>query len=212
MALWTVTENDDQSLYTVVYLLKDALHSALGDALFLEEATCPKAEVKGASHTELSARLSRFRDRCNGLKEREALMLTKLMRVRQWTEELRRLAPEISDDADQFIEATSGCYRFQGDFVNDAERMFNGGLSLNRFLARRQPGDDEVSAKAVVHGDYRVGGETLVFELRVACEVFLDQIDAEFFPQTTGDTAAPTPSFLSYLDAAVEERVTAQVT
>ena len=139
MALWTLNPPQHHDIYTVVYFLKDALSSALEDAWFFEKTALPKADVKGAGHAEIAARLGRFRDGCKNFQEREALMLTKLSRARIWAAELRKLAPEVQHDADQFLEATEACEEMQAEFVRDAQRMFNGGGLLSRFLARRKP-------------------------------------------------------------------------
>src|SRR5271166_6216245 len=101
MALWTINPTQDHDVYTVVYLLKDALKSALSDAWFFERTAIPKVEVKGAGHAEIAAKLGRFREGCMNFKEREALMLTKLLRARTWAVELRKLTPEVQPDIDQ---------------------------------------------------------------------------------------------------------------
>ncbi|MBI4723527.1 MAG: hypothetical protein HY765_00395, partial [Rhodomicrobium sp.] len=113
MALWTINPNQDHDVYTVVYLLKDALRSALSDAWFFERTALSRADIKGAGHAEIAARLGRFRDSCKTFQEREALMLTKLLRARTWAAELRKLVPEIQWDIDQFIEATEACVQMQ---------------------------------------------------------------------------------------------------
>ncbi len=113
MAIWTTQSRANHDVYTVIYLLKDALRSALDDAWFFERTTCPKPDVRGAGHAEIAARLGRFRDACNVFKEREALMLTKLLRAREWAIQLRRLSPEIQEDVDQFLDATEQCHQLQ---------------------------------------------------------------------------------------------------
>jgi hypothetical protein len=183
MALWTINSNQDHDVYTTVYLLKDALRSALSDAWFFERTAFPKAEMKGASHAEIAARLGRFRDSCKGFQEREALMLMKLLRARIWAAELRKLVPEFQLDIDQFLDATEPCETMHGEFTKDAQSIFNGGGSLARFLSRRRPvtaeGADEGQASA--EGFYLVGGCQALYELRAASEVFLCQIEGEFF-------------------------------
>ncbi len=183
MTLWTIHPKHDHDLYTVVYLLKDALRSALSDAWFFERTALPKTEMKGAGHAEIAARLGRFRDSCKGFQEREALMLMKILRARTWASELRKLAPELQPDVDQFIEATESCEEMQSAFMKDAQRMFHGGGSLGRFLSQRKPAVCEGVADNSVSpdGGYLVGGQTALYELRVACEVFLSQVNGEFF-------------------------------
>ena len=90
MTLWTMKPGQDHDVYTVVYLLKDALRSALSDAWYFERTALPKTDLKGAGHAEIAAKLGRFRDSCKGFEEREALMVTKLLRARNWAAELRR--------------------------------------------------------------------------------------------------------------------------
>jgi hypothetical protein len=177
MALWTTNPNQDHDVYTTVYLLKDALRSALSDAWFFERTALPKTEMKGAGHAEIAARLGRFRESCKGFQEREALMLMKLLRARLWAAELRKLAPEFQLDIDQFLDATEPCETMQGEFTKDAQSIFNGGGSLARFLSRRRP----AAAEGADEGSYLVGGQKALYELRVACEVFLGQIEGEFF-------------------------------
>ncbi len=200
MALWTVNSNHGHDVYTIVYLLKDALKSALNDAWFFERTALPKADVKGAGHAEIAAKLGRFRDRCKSFQEREALMLTKLLRARAWAAELRKLSPQFQIDIDQFLESTEPCHELQGGFLKDAQNIFNGGASLLRFLSQRKPGAgagaDESPTPA--GGHYLVGGRKALYELRAACEVFLGQIDQEFFSSASGAHHLP------YLEKPVE--------
>ena len=207
MAIWTTYANANHDIYTIVYLLKDALRSALDDAWFFERTTCPKPDVKGAGHAEIAARLGRFRDTCNVFKEREAMMLTKLVRAREWASQLRKLTPEIQEDVDQFLDATSQCQQLQAGFLRDAQRMFHGGGSLSRFLAQRQAEDGfETQKPKLANREYLVGGRTALFELRVACEVFLSQINDEFFSAPPhGQENAESEMELPYIDAPEEQ-------
>jgi hypothetical protein len=204
MALWTTTPPQHHDKYAIVYLLKDALRSALLDAWFFERTALPKADVRGAGHAEIAARLGRFRDSCKTFQEREALMLTKLSRARAWAEELRRHNSDLHRDIDQFLEATAACGEMQAEFMPDAQRRFNGGNSLLRFLARRKPVDQESDEPSAEDACYRVGGRTALFELRAACEVFLSQIDEEFFPIEPEEAAALTEPLAAYLEAPKE--------
>ncbi len=182
MSIWTIDSRQDHDVYTVVYLLKDALRSALEDALFCERTSFPKPDVKGAGHAEISARLGRFRDACNVFREREALMLTKLLRARTWASELRKLSPEFQEEVDQFVEATEPCHKLQAEFMRDAQRMFHGGGSLSRFFSRRQSEtaeQEEVAANS--QSSNQSADHAKILELRVACEVFLAQVNTEFF-------------------------------
>ena len=183
MTLWTTNPDQDHDVYTVVYLLKDALRSALSDAWYFERTALPKTDLKGAGHAEIAAKLGRFRDSCKSFEEREALMVTKLLRARNWAAELRRLEPEFSLDIDRFLDATSLCEGIQTGFLRDAQRMFNGGMSLVRFLAKRKPEPSAVRAMMgqPVGASYLVGGQQALYELRVACEALLGQIDSEYF-------------------------------
>jgi hypothetical protein len=201
MALWTNNPPQHQDIYAVVYLLKDALRSALLDAWFFERTALPKADVRGAEHAEIAARLGRFRDSCKTFQEREALMLTKLSRARAWAAELRRMTSDLHHDIDQFLDATAACAEMQAEFVPDAQRMFNGGGSLLRFLARRKPVERESAGISADDACYRVGGRTALFELRAACEVFLGQINEEFFPVSQEEAAALTEPLATYLEA-----------
>ena len=205
MALWTLNPPQQQDIYTVVYFLRDALSSALEDAWFFEKTALPKADVKGAGHAEIAARLGRFRDGCKTFREREALMLMKLSRARIWAAELRRIAPEVQHDVDQFLDATEACEEMQAEFVRDAHRMFNGGGLLSRFLSRRKPEAEERQSHGAHDGSYRVGGRTELFELRAACEVFLAQINDGFFPPNHPEKAALTQPLVAYLEAPQEQ-------
>ncbi|MFZ1109718.1 MAG: hypothetical protein WAN43_15400 [Rhodomicrobium sp.] len=204
MALWTTNPPQHQDKYAIVYLLKDALRSALLDAWFFERTALPKADVRGAGHAEIAARLGRFRDGCQTFREREALMLTKLTRARAWAAELRRLTSELHHEIDQFLESTAACGEMQAEFVPDAQRRFNGGNSLLRFLARRKPLEQDSDGLSGEDACYRVGGRTALFELRAACEVFLSQIDEEFFPIEPEEAAALTEPLAAYLEAPKE--------
>ncbi len=203
MALWTINPPPQEDIYAIVYLLKDALTSALEDAWFFEKTALPRADIRGAGHAEIAARLGRFRDGCKTFQEREALMLTKLSRARAWAAELKRLTSDIPHEIEQFLDATALCGEMQAEFVRDAQRMFNGGHSLIRFLARRKPEGAGAEAEAVCahDGSYRVGGRTALFELRAACEVFLGQIDQAFFPANAEEAAALTETLAAYLEA-----------
>jgi hypothetical protein len=179
MTLWTMKPGQDHDVYTVVYLLKDALRSALSDAWYFERTALPKTDLKGAGHAEIAAKLGRFRDSCKGFEEREALMVTKLLRARNWAAELRRLEPGFQPDIDIFLNATALCEEIQSGFLRDAQRMFNGGTSLVRFLAKRKPESAMVDQPAAT--SYLVGGQKALYELRAACEAFLAEIDSEYF-------------------------------
>ncbi|MGO9461427.1 MAG: hypothetical protein ACLPWS_18685 [Rhodomicrobium sp.] len=211
MALWTITQDQNHDVYTVVYLLKDALRSALSDAWFFERTALPKADVKGAGHAEIAAKLGRFRDSCKSFQEREALMLTKLLRARNWAAELRKLTPEFQLDIDQFLDATEPCEEMPSEFVRDAQRMFHGGASLLRFLSQRKPeaGAASQESQPAADGHYLVGGRKALYELRAACEVFLGQIDEEFFSAAPEDIS-PEPLALTFLDIAEEPLLLAE--
>ena len=201
MALWTLNPPQQEDIYTAVYFLKDALSSVLDDVWFFEKTALPKADVKGADHAEIAARLGRFRDGCKTFQEREALMLLKLSRARIWAFELKKLAPEAQHDADQFLDATEACEEMRAEFVRDAQRMFNGGGLLSRFLSRRKPAEaEERQAHCARDGGYLIGGRTELFELRAACEVFLAQINESFFraakPTANRSLAQPLAAYL----------------
>jgi hypothetical protein len=195
MTLWTINSGQDHDVYTVVYLLKDALRSALSDAWYFERTALPKTDLKGAAHDEIAAKLGRFRDSCKNLEEREALMVTKLLRARIWARELRGQAPEFQIDIDSFLEATAACEAIQSGFLRDAQRMFNGGMSLVRFLAQRkpEPGASRAMMGLPAGATYLVGGHMALYELRAACEGFLAQIDGEFFASEPEEAPAPMP-------------------
>ena len=204
MALWTFNPPQQHDIYTVVHLLRDALSSALDDIWVLDKTALPTADVKGAGHAEIAARLGRFRDSCRTLQEREALMLTKLSRARTWAAELRKITSDVQHEIGQFLEATEACEEMQADFVRDAQRMFNGGGSLSRFLARRKPAEQNDSPP--LHAScYRVGGHTALFELRAACEVFLGQINQGFFSLTRPETVPLAQPLAAYLEAPQEQ-------
>ncbi len=210
MALWTINPVQHEDIYAIVYLLKDALRSALDDAWFIERTALPTADLRGAGHAEIAARLGRFRDRCKGFQEREALMLTKLTRARAWAAELRSLTSDIQHEIDQFLESTAACAEMQAEFVRDAQRMFNGGNSLLSFLARRKPQAGQSESPSSHDGSYRVGGRTALFELRAACEVFLGQINEEFFRAVPEEEPEPlTEPLAAYLETPIDPPVAA---
>jgi hypothetical protein len=209
MALWTLTPNQDHDVYTVVYFLKDALRSALGDAWYLERTALPNAETKGGAHAEIAARLGRFRDGCKNFQQREALLFVKLLRARNWAAELRKLVPDFQADIDQFLSSTEPCEGMKGDFLRDAQRMFNGGASLVRFLIQRKRIPDETQAEDENKQEpaYLVGGHKALYELRIACEIFLEQIDGEFF--SDGPGARNSELALAFLEK-LDERLDGQ--
>ena len=201
MALWTLNPPQQHDIYTVVYFLKDALKSALEDAFFFQRTAFPKAEVRGAGHAEIAARLGRFREGCRTFQEREALMLAKLSRARIWAAELRKIAPEVQHDIDQFLDATETCEELRAEFVRDVQRMFHGGGLLSRFLDRRKPEAEGRESHCAHDGGYRVGGRTELFELRAACEVFLAQINDSFFSGGQPQKPALAKQLAAYLEA-----------
>lgn len=208
MALWSFDTRVHHDVYTIVYLLKDALQSALDDAWFFERTACPKPDIKGAGHAEIAARLGRFRDACNVFKEREALMVTKIVRARNWAIELRREVADLQQEVSVFLEATEACHRLQGEFMRDAERIFNGGQSPLRFVAQRQ-GDGPASSPGAggKPGVYLVGGQISLYELRAACEALLGQINREFFTAPADGEAVPEAErFLALLDSRLDRQ------
>ncbi len=73
--------------------------------------------------------------------------------------------------------------------------MFNGGMSLVRFLAQRKP---EPGAARPTMGQpegtsYLVGGQKALYELRAACEAFLAEIDSEYFSTEPEEAPEPMP-------------------
>ncbi len=205
MALWTINPPHNDNIYAVVYLLRDALRSALEDLWFFERTALPKAEVKGADHAEISARLGRFRDRCMAFQQREAIMLTKLSRARIWAAELKKITSEVHQEIDQFLDATEACHEMQADFIRDAQRMFHGGGLLSRFLARRKPEAEHGESHCARDDGYRVGGQTALFELRAACEVFLGQINEGFFASGRGPNVSLAQPLAAYLEGPKEK-------
>lgn len=199
MSLWTVKPNQDHDTYTVVYLLRDALRSALSDAWFFERTALQKADLKGAGHAEIAAKLGRFRDSCKSFEEREALMVTKFLRARTWAAELRKLSPEFQLDIDRFLDATEPCEEIKTAFLRDAQRMFNGGASLVRFLSQRKPEAGAQVAESNQDTGYLVGGRKALYDLRSACEAFLSQIDGEFF-YAEPEEASAAPAVLPYVE------------
>ncbi len=212
MSLWTIKPSQNHDVYTVVYLLRNALRSALSDAWYFERTALQKADLKGAGHAEIAAKLGRFRDSCKNFEEREALMVTKLLRARTWAAELRKLAPEFQLDIEQFLDATEPCEQLKTEFLRDAQRMFNGGASLVRFLSQRKPEAGAAESKSETSPDarYLVGGQKALYELRAACELFLGQIDGEFFSSDSEDVT-PAPAALPYLDAPQEPLLLTEV-
>jgi len=213
MSLWTAKPNQNHDVYTVVYLLRDALRSALSDAWYFERTALQKADLKGSGHAEIAAKLGRFRDSCKSFEEREALMVTKLLRARIWAAELRKLTPEFQPDIDQFIDATGPCEQLQAEFLRDAQRMFNGGASVARFLSRRKPKGEaaEPGDESPADAHYLVAGQKALYELRAACEVFLGQIDGEFFSSSAPAEVSQAPAAISYLDTPQEPLLLTEV-
>jgi hypothetical protein len=205
MALWSTYETRNENLNTVLYFLRDGLASAIADAALLASTACslPRPHA-GAGHNEISAQLGRLRQVYETLRHREALFVTKLLRAREWAVEARKLAPQIKAEADQFLEAVEHCEELSYEYTSDPQRIFHGGDMPSRLLSRRPEetrGHGYGGHGSGAGGDYYIAGKAGLLELRVACEVFLGQIQAEFF---SGD-ASPTPqtgreTFLPYLD------------
>jgi hypothetical protein len=208
MALWVNHDESSDGLYTTVYFLRDALESALEHAAYLTATVCRKPDLmRGAGHAEISARLNRFRSSFLELQTREAMMVTKLLRAREWAAELKRAAPQIKSDADQFIDATSICETLQNEYVSDPQRLFHGRELPSRYLERRHGAVDPAADRTTPATEYRVGGVVDLLELRVACEVFLSQLDQEFFSDASPNRVQHDESFVSYLQLDDEQMI-----
>lgn len=207
MALWTNHDEKPDRLYTTVYFLRDALESALDHAAVLRETPCRKPSlIRGAGHAEIAARLTRFRSSFNELRCHEAMMVTKILRAREWASELKRAAPRIRADAEQFMDATAGCEDIQTEYVSDPQRLFHGGEMPARFLGQRNAGYFEAGPEGRTPSqDYRVGGRIDLLELRVACEVFLSQIDQCFFSETPPAPAHDNETIVPHLPLPEDE-------
>lgn len=209
MALWTTEAEDNRDLYTTIYFLRDALFSALDDAAFLKNTACRKPDtLRGSGHAEIAARLTRFRMSFNALKSREAMMITKIIRAREWAVSLRRAAPHIREDIEQFLDATAVCQTIQSDFVANAQRAFHGADAPARFLEQRQ--GDAGDRYGAGLSDYRVGGRVDLLELRLACEVFLSQIEQTFIADHDADEPEDSEPSWRYLQLTDEMALPAQ--
>ena len=184
MTLWTIKPDQDHDVYTVVYLLKDALRSALSDAWYFERTALHKADLKGAGHAEIAAKLGRFRDSCKGFEEREALMVTKLCAPGTGPRN-SGLEPEFQPDIDTLPRCD---WALRGNPVRvPAGRSAH---IQRRHVARPVPprGSRRRRRKAA-GGQPAVAPTSLaarkaLYELRAACEEFLAEIDSEFFSRS----------------------------
>jgi hypothetical protein len=188
--MWMTSDFDDERLQSVVYFLSDTLRSILADGEELKESRCaPPVIGARASCQDIMSRLDDFRAGVNDLRGREAIMIAKLSRAREWAQMLREMLPEIRPEISVFLLGTVFCKDLQAAVSPDPQREFHGGGLMRQFLNRRLK-----SEPRRVDGDggqyaYMVAGRVRIEYLMETCTRFLDTLEEyfQFYDEEDGD-------------------------
>lgn len=189
LPMWKMMQANEEQLEAVLYFLCSSLYSALEDSDYLSRNSCQLPELgPGLATTEIVSRLADFRERIWDVGNCEALVVTKILRARQWALELRRYEPHLRADIDAFLQATEVCKGMSERLVPDAHQLFDGDAQPRRFFARRISacGTAESGAQAIegaspdLSHTYRIGGEVAVDEINDACERLLTRLGEHY--------------------------------
>ncbi len=182
--MWMTSIINDERLQSVVFFLSDTLRSILEDCETLQISRCAQPSIGAeASCEEIFSQLEQFRNQVKLIRSREAIMVAKLARAREWAKLLKGLAPRIKPEINLFLLGTVFCGDLQQAMLPNVQQEFNGGSLSRRFLGERlkeedvhsngiQPATDGVS--------YIIAGKVRIEDLMLACERLLTTLDASF--------------------------------
>ncbi len=182
--MWMTSIIDNERLQSVVFILSDTLRSILEDGETLQERRCapPVIEAK-ATCEDIVSRLDDFRNDVKEIRSREAIMIAKLSRAREWAQMLKDMAPEIKPEISVFLLGTVFCKDLQQAVSPDPQRSFHGGNHARQFLSERLKSEPVRTGKgddASVKLAYMVAGKVRIEYLLSTCERFLDTLDEYF--------------------------------
>jgi hypothetical protein len=177
--MWT-SNTDNERMLSVVYFLADTLASILEDGEELKEIRCAPPVIEGHTSCEdIMSRLGNFRNNVNDIRGREAIMIAKLSRAREWALMLRDIAPEIRPEISVFLLGTVFCKELQQAVTPCAQRSFHGGMLARMFLNERlktEPGHGDAGARYA----YMIAGKVHVEYLLNTCKSFMETLEEYF--------------------------------
>jgi hypothetical protein len=180
--MWMTSIVGHERLKSVVFFLSDALRSILDDGEALKTVRCaPPSIGPDASCDDIFSKLETFREDVKVMRGREAFLIAKLSRARQWAREMKTLAPALKPEINLFLLATVFCEELQQAILPSPQSAFHGGNLSKRFLEDRMketPADGVVAPVATVA--YIIAGKVRIEDLTDACERFLATLDERF--------------------------------
>ncbi len=184
--MWMTSIVGDERLKSVVFFLSDALRSVLEDGEALKDVRCgPPSISPDASCDDIFSQLEIFRKDVTALRGREAFMIAKLARARQWAYDLKPLAPTLKPEISLFLLGTVFCDELQQAILPSPQSAFHGGSLSRRFLGERMrempshtaPREDAAPPASVA---YIIAGKVRVEDLTHACEQFLIALEEHY--------------------------------
>lgn len=182
--MWMTSIINDERLQSVVFFLSDTLRSILEDCEALQASRCaPPSIGKEASCEEIFLQLDQFRNQVRFIRSREAIMVAKLVRAREWAQLLKGLAPSIKPEINLFLLGTVFCGDLQQALLPNVQQEFNGGSLSKRFISERLREEDVRSNGIPAASDgvsYIIAGKVRIEDLMLACERMLTTLDNNF--------------------------------
>ncbi len=184
--MWMTSIVGDERLKSVVFFLSDALQSILDDGEALKVARCgPPSIGPEASCEDIFSQLENFRRDVTALRGREAFMIAKLSRARQWAYDLKPLAPALKPEISLFLLGTVFCDDLQQAILPSPQSAFHGGSLSKRFLGDRMkempshtaPRENAAPPASVA---YIIAGKVRIEDLTYACEQFLAALEEHY--------------------------------
>ncbi len=184
--MWMTSIVGDERLKSVVFFLSDALRSILDDGEALKVARCgPPSIGPEASCEDIFSQLESFRRDVTAIRGREAFMIAKLSRARQWAYDLKPLAPALKPEISLFLMGTVFCDELQQAILPSPQSAFHGGSLSKRFLGDRMkeipshtaPRENAAPPASVA---YIIAGKVRVEDLTYACEQFLNALEDHY--------------------------------
>jgi len=180
--MWMTSIIDNEKLLSVVFLLSDTLRGVLSDGRDLVETGVRMPPTgSDASAAEVFAKLERHRQHMDRIRCREALLIARLSRAREWAKLLKRVDPDFKPEINIFLLGTVYCEDLKQAYMPNVQSDFNGGRLTRRFVADRLreadsggAGDGEVSLA------YIVAGKVAITDLLAAAEAMLAALDRRY--------------------------------
>ncbi len=189
--MWMTSIIDNEKLQSVVFFLSDTLRGVLADGLNLKEASVEVPPIgSDATAADVHLKLERHRQQLDRIRCREALMVARLSRAREWAKLLKRIDPDFRPEINVFLLGTVYCEDLKQAYMPNVQADFNGGRLPKRFVAdrlRETHGDGEVSLA------YIVAGKVAVTDLLSAAETMLAALDRRYslYEEMETETVVP---------------------